>query len=64
MKNSKGFTLIELLVVIAIIANLNCWRVSRTRHRQTGNNNLYLDGHSGWLYYKENTPEKWNVPGW
>jgi len=44
--------------------NLNCWRVSRTRHRQTGNNNLYLDGHSGWLYYKENTPEKWNVQGW
>ena len=34
-------------------------RVARGRHRKTGTNNMFFDGHVEWLDAEENTPDKW-----
>jgi len=34
-------------------------RVSANRHRGDGSNNLFFDGHAGWLHKDENTPRFW-----
>ncbi len=36
-------------------------RVAYSRHKKNGTNNLFLDGHVGWLHADSQTPQKWAV---
>ncbi len=39
----------------------NSRRVSYSRHKKEGTNNLFLDGHVGWMHTDDQVPKRWRV---
>ena len=40
-------------------ANANQWRVSGERHKKTGSNHMFYDGHADWIDREDNTYRYW-----